>query len=286
FQGAPDSAPRLPRVSVRLPLRLLRRYPAQLHPDAQPDPVRLPAQHASARSVHAQPQSGHAHRDLVQPPYIHQLRHDDPAGAVQEGPGHLPEDPGARHLSLGAEEQSSGVERTGYPVQHPPDERAGVVRRHASDRVHPKQIAHAEHVDHRSQRAHGHLPELGRGLGHGGTLPVPQRYRKPTEVSEQPHPLLLVHFAVSVRRSEHGSDPRADHEGAAGAIDREPAAPLGAAHHLHRAHQEPHLPILAARVRPLRARNRKVIRISCKVLYGEIDRSSARRRNTRVIKFL
>ena len=40
-------APRLPRVSVRPPLLLLRRHPAKLHPDEKPHPLSVPHKHAS-----------------------------------------------------------------------------------------------------------------------------------------------------------------------------------------------------------------------------------------------
>ncbi len=56
-------AARLPRVPVRVPLPAVRCGPPQLHPDAQPDPVRLPAQHAVAGPLHAQPEGGPAARD-------------------------------------------------------------------------------------------------------------------------------------------------------------------------------------------------------------------------------
>lgn len=47
-EGAAGAIARLPRVPVRLPLRVLRRDPAQLHPDAQPHLVCVPAEHAPA----------------------------------------------------------------------------------------------------------------------------------------------------------------------------------------------------------------------------------------------
>mmetsp|Transcript_5625 Transcript_5625/g.21749 ORF Transcript_5625/g.21749 Transcript_5625/m.21749 type:complete len:375 (+) Transcript_5625:835-1959(+) len=67
LQGHPTraagAAPRFSRVSLRLPLCPLQRDPACLHPDAQPDPLGLPAQHAPARPLHAQPQGRPPARD-------------------------------------------------------------------------------------------------------------------------------------------------------------------------------------------------------------------------------
>ena len=60
----------------------------------------------------------------------------------------------------------------------------------------------------------------------------------------------------------------ADHAGAPGASDREPAAPVGPPHHLHRAHQEPLLQVLAARVRHLRPRDPEALRVRRQVLHG------------------
>lgn len=45
-------ATRLPRIPVRLPLWLLRRHPAQLHPAEEPDPECLPPQHEASRPLH------------------------------------------------------------------------------------------------------------------------------------------------------------------------------------------------------------------------------------------
>ena len=62
--------------------------------------------------------------------------------------------------------------------------------------------------------------------------------------------------------------PFADHPGAPGASDREPAAPVGPPHHLHRAHQEPLLQVLAARVRHLRPRDPEALRVGRQVVHG------------------
>ena len=48
-----------------------------------------------------------------------------------------------------------------------------------------------------------------------------------------------------------------DHPGALGAADREPAAPVGAPHHVHRAHPQPHLRLLEPPVRDMRAGDRE-----------------------------
>lgn len=54
--SAPGSASRLPRVSVRLPLRLLWRHPTQLHPAPQPHPQCLSTQHEASWPFHTQPE--------------------------------------------------------------------------------------------------------------------------------------------------------------------------------------------------------------------------------------
>ena len=53
----------LSRVPLRLPLCFLRRHSTQLHPSAEPRSQCIPAQHATARSVHAQPEGRHAAGD-------------------------------------------------------------------------------------------------------------------------------------------------------------------------------------------------------------------------------
>mmetsp|Transcript_8947 Transcript_8947/g.36561 ORF Transcript_8947/g.36561 Transcript_8947/m.36561 type:complete len:302 (+) Transcript_8947:770-1675(+) len=57
-EAAAGAPARLPRVSVRSPLQPLRRHPAELHPDAKPGAQRVPAEHATPRSVHPEPQGG------------------------------------------------------------------------------------------------------------------------------------------------------------------------------------------------------------------------------------
>jgi len=53
---AAGAAARLPGVPVRVPLRAVQHGAAVVHPDAQPHPVRVPAQHDAAGPLHAQPQ--------------------------------------------------------------------------------------------------------------------------------------------------------------------------------------------------------------------------------------
>lgn len=50
----------------------------------------------------------------------------------------------------------------------------------------------------------------------------------------------------------------ANYESAARAADCQQTASVGIAHHIHRAHQESVVQVLGSRLRPLRARNRKV----------------------------
>lgn len=57
------SIARLPRVPLRLPLCFLWRHSAKLHPSPQPGSQCISSQHATSRSVHAEPEGGHAARD-------------------------------------------------------------------------------------------------------------------------------------------------------------------------------------------------------------------------------
>jgi len=59
-----------------------------------------------------------------------------------------------------------GVEHSWNEVQHPTDERAGSVRRHAGDSVHPQQGADSGDGNYCTLITHGHLSEPRRWYGH------------------------------------------------------------------------------------------------------------------------
>lgn len=129
------------------------------------------------------------------------------------------------------------------------------------------------------------------------TLPLPQRHRQPAALPQQPHPLLQLHHALPVRRGQHRGHPGADHQvssagvpasrtlwagpqplnrvfqGSAGEADREPAAPLGSPHHLHRADQEPRLQVLEPRLCSLCPGDREVCWVGGGVRTGGVCRT-------------
>ena len=84
-ESAAGAAAWLPRVPVRLPLHLLWCHPAQLHSDAQPDPERVPSQHAAPRPLHPQPEGGQSPWHCPGTTHPQQLHQHHPAGVFQEG---------------------------------------------------------------------------------------------------------------------------------------------------------------------------------------------------------
>ena len=52
---------------------------------------------------------------------------------------------------------------------------------------------------HHASALIGHLHATGQRFGHRRPLPVPERLGKPAALSQQPHPLLLLHPAVPVQ---------------------------------------------------------------------------------------
>ena len=84
------------------------------------------------------------------------------------GSGLVPEDPQPRHLPVRAAQPPAGVPGARPALQHGADERPGAVRGFAGHRLHPQQGQHALHEHHPPLLPHGHLPEPGGGLGHGG----------------------------------------------------------------------------------------------------------------------
>ena len=110
-----------------------------------------------------------------------------------------------------------------------------------------------------AHRAHGGVPAPGRRSGRRGALRVSQRRRQSAAVPQRAHALLLLRVAVLVLGERLRGCARADHARAAGAPDREPAAPLGFAGDVHRAHQEPAVQLLGARVHAVRAGYRAAV---------------------------
>ena len=110
-----------------------------------------------------------------------------------------------------------------------------------------------------AHRAHGGVPAPSRRSGRRGALRVSQRRREPAAVPQRAHALLLVRVAVLVLGERLRGCARADHARATGAPDREPAAPLGFAGDVHRAHQEPAVQLLGARVHAVRAGYRAAV---------------------------
>lgn len=100
------------------------------------------------------------------------------------------------------------------------------------------------------------------------SLSVPECDSQSAALSKQPHALLQLYHAVSVCRGQCWSHSRADHQGLAGEADCEQATPVGSAHHLHRADQEPCLQVLEPWFCALRPRDREVVPVSGSVLYG------------------
>jgi len=90
------------------------------------------------------------------------------------------------------------------------------------------------------------------------SVSVSERRSQSVALSQQPHALFQLHVALPVCRGELGSDPGADHTCAAGAAHCQPTSSVGSSRHLHRAHQEPAVQVLASRVCPLRTGNWKV----------------------------
>lgn len=92
------AAARLPRVPLRLPLCVLRRDSAELHPDAEPDLVRVPTEHANARSVHAEPEGGHAGGDGQSAEDSHEFRRQHYADPVPTESGLVLKDTRTSHV--------------------------------------------------------------------------------------------------------------------------------------------------------------------------------------------
>ena len=67
--------------------------------------------------------------------------------------------------------------------------------------------------------------------------------------------------AVPLRRGWQRGCAGADHAGAPRAAHREQAAPVGAAHHVHRAHQEPEVQLLGPLVHEVRPGHRTTLRV-------------------------
>mmetsp|Transcript_18274 Transcript_18274/g.41770 ORF Transcript_18274/g.41770 Transcript_18274/m.41770 type:complete len:576 (+) Transcript_18274:556-2283(+) len=244
----PRPAARLSRVPLRLPLQLLRRDPAQLHPAPEPLPVGLPPGDAPAGPLHAQPQGGSPARDLAAPADPLQLRgghHAHPGRG-----GRLPQDPAAQELPRVAPgpprppARKRGTARRGR-LQRARHQLAGGVHGHAGDRPPPEQVAEPLARD-------GGVPGSHEPVRRRGPLPPPQRHRQPAPVPEQPHALLQLRAALPLRRVAVGPGQGANHARLARAAHRPPPSPLGPPHHLHRAHQEPALQLLGPQVHPLR----------------------------------
>lgn len=83
--SAAGSATWLPGVPLWLPLCFLWRHSAQLHTSAQPRPQCIPSQHATSRSVHAEPEGWYAARNHACAPRDVKFCQLHSATVVQEG---------------------------------------------------------------------------------------------------------------------------------------------------------------------------------------------------------
>jgi hypothetical protein len=234
--GAPR--PQLPAHSTLPPAppAQLRRHPLDVHPDAQPHPLRLPAQHAPARPLHTQPQGGPAAGDRAAA--AHPARPGEAAARAHQEPGAPPRArcwrwsarpscPAPNHPPLTPcpapwpgpppPPLPPGGLVPAQPHARQPGSGAGQAPGRAARRRGPARGRRAEPVaDQRAGAVRGRAAQAGQrrraaharhgaaaapggGAGQRGALRAAQRHRQPAQV--RPPPMLCWAGAAAGRRA-------------------------------------------------------------------------------------